>query len=244
MHHTILQGCKNRTAIHPPHGKCDRETISMGVTRQKYIVWHSLWLLHEQQINPGEKRWRLRDPAEHIQHIHRLTKGLLCTWKLGEHKSSRTLRRCLRDPWVKLCTAPPLPAFRKGRACLLFNPMVLWALAYTHKVGGIEKKPEPPEPPVKGGCWRPLWRSQEWKWPLGPDVNRRIPDSTECMRNVQNEGWKEGQFGPHFSCKNKAAGWWVQRSWLASHPPERNGRASHLIPSHLNPVCVMSQISQ
>lgn len=41
----------------------------------------------------------------------------------------------------------------------------------------------------------------------------------------------------HFSCKTKAAGWSVKRSWLASHPLERNERASQLIPSHLNPVC-------
>lgn len=46
----------------------------------------------------------------------------------------------------------------------------------------------------------------------------------KCVCGVQNEGCRQAQFVPRCSCKNKAVGWWVKRSWLVSHPPERNER--------------------
>lgn len=59
------------------------------------------------------------------------------------------------------------------------------------------------------------------------------------MKAERKGGWN---CVPHFSCETKAPGWPVQRSWLAAHSPERNERASHLIPSHLNPVCHVSDL--
>lgn len=130
-------------------------------------------------------------PGQNISNEdHGLTEAC-CVPGSWNTREAETLKPCLGAPQHGAVVSA-LTAWRNGKAC---SVSALWLSTHScaWTAGGAERESRSLWP--RG---RPLGTSQEWEWPLGPGVDRELPDSTTRPRGVQNRGWEGGgQSVPH-----------------------------------------------